>query len=99
MYQTRRILREQGEKIEGPEKTAVESAVADLEEALKGSDNEAIKSATERLMTASQTFSQRLYEQAAAESNQGQAGGSGAGATGADDDEVVDAEIVDEDRR
>src|SRR5215204_823777 len=42
VYQTRRILREQGEKIEGPEKTAVESAVADLEEALKGSDNEAI---------------------------------------------------------
>ena len=45
---------------------------------------------------ASQTFSQRLYEQAAAEGNTGGAAGGGAGP---DDDEVVDAEIVDEDGR
>jgi molecular chaperone DnaK len=93
VYQTRRILREQGEKITGPEKEAVETAVADLENALKGTDNAAIQAATERLMTASQTFSQRLYEQAAAESNT--AGATG-GTTGSNDDEVVDAEIVDE---
>jgi molecular chaperone DnaK len=96
VYQTRRILREQGEKITGPEKEAVETAVADLENALKGTDNATIQAATERLMTASQTFSQRLYEQAAAESNT--AGATG-GTTGSNDDEVVDAEIVDEDRR
>jgi molecular chaperone DnaK len=97
VYQTRRILREQGEKITGPEKTAVETAVADLENALKGTDNAAIQAATERLMTASQTFSQRLYEQAAAEGNN--AGATSGGTTGSHDDEVVDAEIVDEDRR
>ena len=69
VYQTRRVLRDQGEKITGPEKTAVETALTEVETALKGSDLAEIKSSTERLMTASQTFSQRLYEQAAAEGN------------------------------
>jgi len=97
VYQTRRILREQGEKITGPEKTAVETAVTDLETALKGTDLNEMKSSTERLMNASQTFSQRLYEQAAAEGN-AQTGG-GTGSSAGPDDEVVDAEIVDEDGR
>ena len=97
VYQTRRVLRDQGEKITGPEKTAVETAVTEVETALKGSDLAEIKSSTERLMTASQTFSQRLYEQAAAEGNAQTPGGTGTG-TGSDD-EVVDAEIVDEDGR
>src|SRR4051794_12952384 len=87
VYQTRRILRDQGDKITGPEKTAVETAVTDLETALKGTDLNEIKSSTERLMNASQTFSQRLYEQAAAEGN-AQAGG-GAGTSAGSDDEVV----------
>lgn len=100
VYQTEKLLREQGEKITGDEKTSVESALSDLKEALGGSDIEAIRNRTEALMNASQTFTQRLYEQAAAEQSAGSAGAGGAG--GADggaapsDDDVVDAEIVDE---
>ena len=55
--------------------------------------------ATEPLMTASQEFTQKLYEQAAAE-NAGQYDGGARRRRrrhGADDDDVVDAEIVDED--
>ena len=51
-------------------------------------------------MTASQDFTQKLYESAAqsdAEYPGSGAGAGGAGATSADDDEVVDAEIVDDD--
>jgi len=96
VYQTRKILREQGESISGPEKSAVEAALAETEEALKGTNVEAIKAGTERLMTASQGFAQKLYESAAA--NQSAAAGGGQPGPGAADDEVVDAEIVDEDR-
>ena len=53
--------------------------------------HEAIKSATEALMTASQQFTQRLYEAAASESS-----GGAARSSAVSDDEVVDAEIVDE---
>ena len=95
VYQTEKLLKEQGEKVAGDEKDRVESALKTLKDALGGSDLEAIKSATEALVTASQSFSQKLYEQASAE--QVAAGGGAAGGTSApDDDEVVDAEIVDE---
>jgi molecular chaperone DnaK len=99
VYQTEKLLKEQGEKITGDEKTNVETRLKDLKEALNGSDVEAIKTGVEGLMTASQTFAQRLYEQAASEqSAAGASAASGAGAGGDEpaDDDVVDAEIVDE---
>jgi molecular chaperone DnaK len=95
VYQTEKLLREQGEKISGDEKSTVESALADLKTAVAGTDLEAIKSGTETLMNASQTFTQKLYEQAAAE-NAGQYNADGGASSQANDDDVVDAEIVDE---
>jgi molecular chaperone DnaK len=97
VYQTEKLLKEQGEKIAGDEKDRVESALKTLKDALGGSDLEAIKSGTEALMNASQTFAQKLYEQSAAEQQAaGGAGGAGGESSSPNDDEVVDAEIVDE---
>lgn len=102
VYRTEKLLKDEGDKIEGAEKEAVESSLAELKTALAGTDVEAIKTATEAVMTSSQTLGQKLYEQASAESA---AAGGAPGAEGADgaadnassnDDEVVDAEIVDE---
>src|SRR5216110_319955 len=75
VYQTEKLLREQGDKIDGDDKASVESALKTLETALEGTDLEAIKSGTEALMNASQTFAQKLYEQSSAE--QAAAGGAG----------------------
>jgi molecular chaperone DnaK len=96
VYQTEKVLREQGDKVAPEEKAAVEGPLEELKKALAGSDVDAITAAHERLLTASQSFSQKLYE-AAARDTAAAAGtsASGAGATGADDDEIVDAEIVD----
>jgi len=94
VYQTEKLMREQGDKISGADKDNVQSGLAKLKEALAGSDIEAIKSATDSLMAASQSFAQQLYAQAAQES--GGSTGSSAGAASPSDDEVVDAEIVDE---
>jgi molecular chaperone DnaK len=98
VYQTEKVLREQGDKVTGSEKEAVESALAELKEALAGDDVDRIRTATDALMTASQTFSARLYEAASQTGGDAGAtdGGDGSGAPA--DDEVVDAEIVDEDR-
>ena len=93
VYQTEKLLKEQGDKLTGDERTKVEDALAALKTALASDDLAAIKDATEALMTASQEFTQKLYESAAQSSD---SAASGAGATSADDDEVVDAEIVDE---
>jgi molecular chaperone DnaK len=95
VYQTEKVLREQGEKVTEEERTAVEGPMAELKTLLQGSDNAAIKAATEKLMTASQAFSQKLYESAARDTNAAGTSASGQGATGANDDDIVDAEIVD----
>ena len=93
VYQTEKLLKDQGDKISEDEKASVESKLADLKAALAGTDAEAIKVATESLMTASQDFTQKLYEQAAAEES---AAGGSATSSAPNDDEVVDAEIVDD---
>ena len=103
VYQTEKLLKEQGEKFEGSEKEDVESALQGLKDALAGTNVETIKDATEKLVGVSQSFSQRLYEQASSAQSSGGAGPDGApGADGAgqaeggSDDDIVDAEIVDE---
>ena len=93
VYQTEKILREQGDSVSAEDKAAVEGPLAEMKSALNGNDNEAIKQATEKLMSASQAFSQKLYEAASRDANA--AGSSASGAQSGDDD-IVDAEIVDE---
>ncbi len=105
VYQTEKLLKDQGEKFEGTEKEDVETALAAVKDALNGTNIEVIKDTTEKLIGVSQSFSQRLYEQASQTQSAPSGDGSGGsdGSAGADgtgqagsDDEVVDAEIVDE---
>jgi len=97
VYQTEKVLREQGDKVTAEEKAAVEEPLAALKIALEGNDNAVIKAATDALMSASQAFSQKLYETAARDSNAAGTSASGQNAGGTNDDEIVDAEIVDGD--
>ena len=96
VYQTEKVLREQGEKVTEEERTAVEGPMSELKTLLQGSDNAAIKAATEKLMTASQAFSQKLYESAARDTAAAGTSASGQDSAGRNDDDIVDAEIVDE---
>ena len=91
VYQTRKLLDDQGDSVAADVKEPVESALAAASEALESDDLDAIRSATETLAAASSAFSQKLYESAAAHTD------ASAGGTGSDDD-VVDAEIVDEEK-
>ncbi|QPT40592.1 Heat shock protein 70 [Oligella ureolytica] len=91
VHSTRKSLEEYGDKLEASEKEAIESAIKDLEEVLKGDDKAAIEEKTEALGVASQKLGEKMYAdmqaQAAAEQ----------GAAGADaqpqDDNVVDADF------
>ena len=95
VYQTEKVLKEQGDKVTEEEKAAVEGPLGILKTAIAGNSIDDIKAATETLMGASQEFSQKLYETAARDSEA--AGTSASGAQGApNDDDIVDAEIVDE---
>jgi molecular chaperone DnaK len=100
VYQTEKVLRDQGDSVPADERAAVEQPLADLKKTLDGDDVAAIKSASETLMSASHAFSQKLYEAAARDSNatgtsaSGQDSSTGAGSV--DDDDIVEAEVVDE---
>jgi molecular chaperone DnaK len=95
LYQTEKLLREQGDKISTEDRTKVEERLAEMKVAMGGDDIDAINTATEMLMLASQDFTQKLYEAASKEENQYMAGDNPTGQAPSDDD-VVDAEIVDD---
>ena len=91
VYQTAKLLADQGEQLTDDERSSVEEKLAALRTTLEGDDIEAIADATDTLMAASQEFGQRLYEAAQAEAaSAGASDGSGS------DEDVVDAEIVNE---
>jgi len=98
VYQTEKFMSENEDKIPGDVKTEVTDGVAELKKALEGTDDDAIKSASEKLAQASQKMGAAMYASAQAGGAQA-GGGDGAAADGtatAAEDDVVDAEIVDD---
>ncbi len=100
VYQTEKFIKDNDEKLPADVKDKVNTALSEAQEALKGTDTEAIRAAMEKLATESQALGQALYKDSAAASGaaagatDGAAPGGSSGTSGADD--VVDAEIVDE---
>jgi molecular chaperone DnaK len=100
VHSTEKALAEHGSKVSDAERTAIENALADLKEALKGTDAEAIKAKTNTLMQASMKLGEAMYrQQQEAAADGGAAPGGEAG--GAKKDDVVDAEFteVDDDKK
>ncbi len=90
----RKSLAEHGAKLDAPTRDAIEAALKDLDEALKGDDKDAIVARTEALMSASQKLGEQMYAQQAEQAQAPGAQPAGAGAGGAaGDDSVVDAEF------
>jgi molecular chaperone DnaK len=98
-YQTEKFLKENDEKLPGEVKESVGAALTEAQEALKGTDSEAIKASMEKLATESQKMGSALYQQPGAEgAATGDAGSAGGPQADAGADDVVDAEIVDEEK-
>ncbi|MDO9356166.1 MAG: Hsp70 family protein, partial [Solirubrobacteraceae bacterium] len=98
-YAADKQLKEMEEQLEGSDKDDIEKLVAEVREATKGEDVDAIKSALEALQTRQHALSEALYAKAQEAAAQSAPGDDPQGApVGADggEDEVVDAEIVDE---
>ena len=104
VYQTEKTLEEMGDKLDAGDKANIEGELNRVKEALKGTDTQAIKDATEGLTKAFYAVSEKLYSQAGAQPGPDMGGAAG-GATGATnnggDDNVVDAdyEVVDDNNK
>jgi molecular chaperone DnaK len=91
--QIEKDLKEHGEKVAPADKTAIETALAAVKDAVNGDDAEKIKSTTQALMQASMKLGEAVYaaNKKAAEGEEG--GSTGSSQSGKDGDNVVDAQF------
>ena len=104
VYQSEKAIEEMKDKLDASEVSELEAEVNKVKEALKGTDTEAIKNATESLTQAFYKVSEKMYQQTGAQGGQPgpdlgganfggqQPGGQSAGNGGNDD--VVDADYT-----
>ena len=104
LYVGEKMLQDSGDKISQADRTAVESAVADLKQALEGGETDAITQAMERLNTAQHKAAEALYQAAQAAETASGAGAdassdSSTSAGASSDGDVIDAEVVEDEKK
>src|SRR5262249_19912908 len=101
IHATDKAVAEHGSKVGESERRAIENALADLKEALKGDDVANIQAKTNALAQASMKLGEAMYKQQADAQGGGSPGGPDAGASGGKKEDVVDAEFteVDDDKK
>jgi len=101
IHSTEKAVAEHGSKVGEAEKTAIDTAMADLRSALTGDDAEAIQAKSQALMQASMKLGEAMYK-AAQDEGSGDGSSGGAGSASGQGEDVVDAdfeEIPDEERK
>ncbi len=89
-YQTERLIKDNGDKLNAEDSAAAERAIEEVREALKGEDLDKVRSTVAVLQTASQKLGEQLY---AAQQAQGDGAAPEDPPTSSDADDVVDAEF------
>ena len=99
VHAARKTLEEAGEHATDDERAAIEAAMAESEEAIKGDDAAAMEAATTKLTEATGSVAQKMYAAQQAEGAETESGAEAA--DDADQGDVVDAEFeeVKEDKR
>jgi len=102
VHSTKKSVAEYGDKLDAAEKTQIESALKELEEALQGTDKAAIDTKVEALSTAAQKLGEKMYADLQAQQAAAAAGGAGAqgeqsGAQHAGAEEKPAEDVVDAD--
>ena len=89
VHSVKKSMTEHGDKLDEAEKTAIETAIKDVEEVLQSDDKDAIEAKTNTLMEASQKLGEKVYAAEQAKTNAENAQPSPEG------EKTVDAEVVD----
>src|SRR5947207_2358285 len=102
VYRSEKMLKDNADKLSGDDKSKIESAVAEVKAALKGSDTDTMKAASEKLNEAWQAASAELYKAAAEKARAGKGpeqpgpGNESPDAGKKEEGPIIDAEVVDE---
>jgi molecular chaperone DnaK len=92
IHSVKKSLSEYGDKISAEEKTSIEAALKECEDAVREGDKDTIEAKTNALATASHKLAEQMYQAEQGKAQPGQSGGT-SGGTGGGDDNVVDAEF------
>jgi molecular chaperone DnaK len=95
VHTTEKSLKEYGDKVAASDRTAIENALSDLKEALKGEDATAIQAKAQTLAQASMKLGEAMY--AAQQAGNQPGGDAGSSADGGKKEDVVDAEFTEVD--
>ena len=94
VHSTEKALSEHGDKVSETERSAIENAMSDLKEALKGDDADAIQQKSNALAQASMKLGEAMYK---AQQEGGAAEGAAEGGAEEKNEDVVDAEFTEVD--
>ena len=93
-FQAERTLNELGDKVSADDKSALESRISAVREALKGDADEAVKSATTELTSKLQEVATKAYQAAGPSGPEGDGSGAAGSESGrADEEEAVEGEF------
>src|SRR5690606_35321408 len=93
IHSVKKSLTEYGDKLAADEKSKIEDALRDAEEALKSGDKQTIDAKTQALTEASHKLAEKMYAQEQAQADQQTDTGSGGQSEKPVEGEVVDAEF------
>ena len=97
VHQTEKSLKDYGDKVQAADRTAIENALSDLKEALKGEDATDIQAKAQSLAQVSMKLGEAMYQAQQGGQSGGDASGGDAGASGEKKEDVVDAEFTEVD--
>ena len=102
VFQSEKALTDLGDKLSADEKAGVQAEIEKVKEALKGTDTDMIKAATEGLSKKFSDLAGKIYQQQAPQGDPNMGGAQGAGAQGGQQGDFVDAdftEVKDDDNK
>ncbi|GJL70936.1 MAG: chaperone protein DnaK [Nitrosomonas sp.] len=98
IHSVKKSLAEHGDKLEGDEKSKIETALKDAEEAIKSNDKETIEAKTQALTEASHKLAEKMYSQDQAQQAQHESAGAESSSSSSSSDKgekTVEGEVVD----
>ena len=102
VFQSEKALTDLGDKLSADEKSGVQAEIEKVKEALKGTDTDMIKAATEGLSKKFSDLAGKIYQQQAPQGDPNMGGAQGAGTQGGQQGDFVDAdftEVKDDDNK
>ena len=102
VFQSEKALTDLGDKLSADEKSGVQAEIEKVKEALKDTDTDMIKAATEGLSKKFSDLAGKIYQQQAPQGDPNMGGAQGAGAQGGQQGDFVDAdftEVKDDDNK